>query len=158
MKQIIKVKNTGEYKYIPQIIEKGDWIDLRLSESVELDPGDGIIYLPLGVAMKLPAGYEAHAVSRSCTPKKFGIFNPGALGVIDNSYSGNSDEWKFPALALRPTTIDQGTRIAQFRIVLSQKATMWQRIKHLFYSGVKIVMVDSLDSEDRGGLGSTGEK
>lgn len=158
MKQIIKVKNTGEYKYTPQIIEKGDWIDLRLSESVELDPGDGIIYLPLGVAMKLPAGYEAHAVSRSSTPRKFGIFNPGALGVIDNSYSGNNDEWKFPALALRPTTIEQGTRIAQFRVVLSQKATMWQRIKHLFYSGVKIVMVDNLDSEDRNGLGSTGEK
>lgn len=158
MKQIIKVKNTDEYKYIPQIIEKGDWIDLRLSETVDLDPGDGIIYLPLGVAMKLPAGYEAHVVARSSTARKLSIFNPDAVGIIDNSYSGNSDEWKFPALALRPTTIEQGTRIAQFRIVLSQKATMWQRIKHLFYSGVKIVMVDNLDSKDRGGLGSTGEK
>lgn len=58
MKQIIKVKNTGEYKYTPQIIEKGDWIDLRLSETVDLDPGDGIIHLPLGVAMELPPGYE----------------------------------------------------------------------------------------------------
>lgn len=158
MKLTIKVKNTGDFKYVPEVIEKGDWIDLRLSETVDLDPGDGVIYLPLGVAMKLPAGYEAHVVARSSTARKFSIFNPGAVGIIDNSYSGNSDEWKFPALALRPTSIEQGTRIAQFRVVLSQKATMWQRVKHLFYSGVEIVMVDNLDSEDRGGLGSTGEK
>ena len=68
----------------------------------------------------------------------------------------NNDEWKFNALAFRNTTINEGTRIAQFRIQLSQKATVWQKIKWLLSSGIKIVEVDHLNDENRGGIGSTG--
>jgi dUTP pyrophosphatase len=80
------------------------------------------------------------------------------MGIVDNSYSGNDDEWKFPAIAIRDTTVSEGERICQFRICLSQKATLWQRIKWLFSSGIEIIETDELSSENRGGFGSTGNK
>ena len=80
------------------------------------------------------------------------------MGVIDNTYCGNNDEWKYPAIALRDTIIKRGDRICQFRIQLSQKATLWQKIKWFLSSGIKIIKVDSLDNNDRGGFGSTGVK
>jgi dUTP pyrophosphatase len=113
-------------------------------------------YIPLGIAMKLPKGYEAHILPRSSTPNKFGIMCANSQGVVDNSYSGNKDMWKFPAIAIRETTINEGDRICQFRITLSQKASVWQKIKWLFTSGIKIVEVDNLEGTSRGGFGSTG--
>jgi dUTP pyrophosphatase len=76
--------------------------------------------------------------------------------VIDGSYCGDNDQWYFIATTLRKTSIAKNTRLCQFRIQLSQKATVWQKIKWLLTSGIKLVEVDSLDSEDRNGFGSTG--
>jgi dUTP pyrophosphatase len=106
--------------------------------------------------MELPKGYEAVIVPRSSTFKKYGLLQNNSFGVIDGSYSGNEDEWKMPVLATRIATVPKGTRIAQFRIQLSQKATMWQKIKWLFSSHIVFKKVKSLDSSNRGGFGSTG--
>jgi dUTPase len=54
--------------------------------------------------------------------------------------------------------IQKGSRICQFRIQLSQKATVWQKIKWLFSSGIELVQVDNLKSKNRGGIGSSGTK
>ena len=164
---------------LPEISKKGDWIDLRASVTTRFKaPQAGTLksrnvdgqqekyrnvtfdlqYIPLGVAMKLPEGFEAHILPRSSTPKGMGIMCAISMGIIDNSYSGNDDEWKFPAIAIRDTTISEGERICQFRICLSQKATLWQRIKWLFSSGIEIIETDELSSENRGGFGSTGNK
>ena len=51
---------------------KSDWIDLRAAEKIELKQGEFKL-IPLGVAMQLPEGYEAHIVPRSSTYKNFGI-------------------------------------------------------------------------------------
>lgn len=177
----IKVKLVGNNTYctLPKIIEKGDWIDLSLAKDVSLPaPQSGVlrerknehgvitrvrnveipvIVLPLGVAMELPKGFEAIAVVRSSTPKKWGIVQANAMGVIDNSYCGNDDEWKLPVFTLRSTTIKAGTRVAQFRIQLSQKATVWQKLKWLFSNKIEIVQVDELNKTNRGGIGSTGD-
>ena len=167
---------------MPVILDKGDWIDLSAAETVRLTAPqsstikyksidgkkrgyydvslDDIVYIPLGVALKLPNGYYARVVPRSSTPKGAGIMCANSIGIIDggpNGYNGNDDEWKFPALALRDTTIEQGQRICQFEVCLSQKATIWQKIKHLFYSGIKIVEVDDLGGNNRSGFGSTGK-
>lgn len=69
------------------------------------------------------------------------------------SYCGDNDEWKFPAVATRTITIPKGTRIAQFRIQLSQKATLWQKLLWLFHSGVRLQQVLSLGNPDRKGIG-----
>ena len=66
-------------------IAKGDWIDLRSAETIELKAGDFKL-IPLGVAMQLPEGYEAHIAPRSSTFKNWGILQTNSIGIIDNSY------------------------------------------------------------------------
>lgn len=74
------------------------------------------------------------------------------------SYSGNNDEWKFPALATKDITILEGDRICQFRIQPSQKASVWTKLRWLFTDKIEFEFVDSLDNENRGGFGTTGVK
>ena len=155
MKIKIKVLTEG---CMPEIIEKGDWIDLKVAKNVKLEANTSKVnLLPLGVAMKLPEGFEAIVAARSSTPSKLGIICANALGIIDNSFMGNEDEWKFPAIAIKDATIKKGTRICQFRIQLSQKATIWQKIKWLFSNKIELVQVDNLSDNNRGGIGSTGD-
>ena len=150
----------------PEFIPKGDWVDLRAAETVKFEAphyppiGRKAIFdskiVKLGVAMKLPKGYEAVVLPRSGLFQSHPVMVRNSQGVIDNSYSGNNDEWGLPLIAFGDTTIDKGERVCQFRIQLSQKATMWQKIKWLFSSSVKIEWVDTLDGVNRGGFGSTG--
>ena len=172
MKLKIKVKVLNPLCK-PVITDNGDWIDLRSSVSMELRAAQAgvqyqennekyrdvfipVTYIPLGVAIKLPDGFEAIVASRSSGPKKLGIFIPSGQGIIDNSYCGNTDEWMYVASSMNNTKIIEGNRICQFRIQLSQKATFWQKLKWLFSSGVELVFVDNLNNEARGGLGSSG--
>lgn len=166
MKLKIKIKSDGTYTF-PSIIGKGEWIDLYAAKDTELlapklNKGNNIMefslkLIPLGVRMKLPEGFEAIMAPRSSTPKNFGMMQSNSIGIIDNSYSGNDDEWKFAAFPLKNTVVKQGDKICQFRIQLSQKATVWQKFKWLLCSGVKLVRVDDLGSKNRGGFGSTGK-
>ena len=124
-------------------IAVGEWIDLRAAETVHLMPGEFKI-ISLGVSMKLPEGYEANIVPRSSTFIKWGILQTNSFGVIDNSYSSDSDVWGFPALAMRETTINKGDRICQFRI-------------NKIMGTVEFIPVEHLDGPARGGFGSTGK-
>lgn len=140
---------TIRIKYIDKDIlklnyidNKSDWIDLRSAEDVELKAGEFKV-IGLGVAMHLPDGYEAIIAPRSSTYKNFGIISANSIGIIDESYCGDNDEWKFPAIALRDTKIKKNDRICQFRIIEHQPK-------------VKFDVVDVLGNEDRGGIGSTG--
>lgn len=166
MKQTIKVKVLTE-GCEPLVNEKGDWFDLRAAEDVSSSGGQltstqdisfHSTYMPLGIAMKLPKGMEAISAPRSSSHKKFGILQTNSIGVIDNTYCGPNDQWYMPALMVSDCEIHKGDRICQFRIQLSQKATLWQKIKWLFSNGVKIEIVDDLEDADRGGLGSSGTK
>lgn len=122
----------------------GDWIDLRAAEDVRMKAGEFRL-IPLGVGMKLPDGYEAHIVPRSSTFKHFGIIQTNHMGVIDNSYSGDKDQWMFPAYALRDTFIAKNDRICQFRIEERQPAVTFREVKHL-------------DTVSRGGFGTSGRR
>lgn len=123
-------------------IDKGDWIDLRSAETVELKAGESKL-IPLGVAMQLPKGYEAHIVPRSSTYKNFGIIQTNHQAVIDESYCGDNDQWFYPALAERDTIINANDRICQFRIMEKQPPINFEE-------------VDTLGNKNRGGIGSTG--
>lgn len=111
----VRIKYHADIPHI-QSIQQGDWIDLYAAEDISLGAMEFHI-IPLGISMKLPDGYEAHLAPRSSTFKKWGILQVNSVGVIDNSYSGDNDIWGFPAMAIRPTDIHKGDRIAQFRIV-----------------------------------------
>lgn len=146
--------------FIPRVLDKGDWIDLASDEYVKLNHKGDMKYISLGIAMEIPKGYEAIVAPRSSTPKNFGFIIPNSFGVIDNTYCSDSDIWKCPAYCIKTggTSIDVGSRICQFRVQLSQKATIWQKIKWLFTSGIEFVEVKSLNNPTRGGFGSTGIK
>lgn len=140
--ETIKIKyHTDEIDKIKEIAV-GDWIDLRAAETTILHKG-GFKLISLGVSMKLPEGYEAHVVPRSSTFKKWGVLQTNSMGIIDNSYSGTNDIWRFPALAVRDTVINKNDRICQFRIVKRQPTVEFEEM-------------DTLDAVDRGGFGSTG--
>ena len=121
---------------------KGDWIDLRAAETVKLKAGEFKL-IPLGVGMILPDGYEANIVPRSSTFKTYGIIQTNSFAVIDNSYSGDNDQWRMPVYATRDTVINKNDRICQFRI---------NKIQPEF----EIVEVEHLNDKDRNGFGSTG--
>ena len=143
---VIKVKyfeNHEGLKVEPlKKIDKGDWIDLRANETISLRKGDFRL-IPLGVGMKLPEGYEAHIVPRSSTFKNWGIIQTNSIGIIDNSYSGNNDQWLMPVYATRDTVIQRNDRICQFRVVEKQPM-------------IGFDTVDVLDDVGRGGFGSSG--
>lgn len=126
-----------------EITEKGDWVDLRVAEDVEMKAGEFKI-ISLGVSMKLPDGYEAVVIPRSSTFKHWGILQTNHFGLIDNSYCGDNDIWKFPALATRDVLIEKNSRICQFRIQKKME-------------NVAFTIVDKLEDVSRGGFGSSGK-
>jgi len=143
--QTIKIKYFNEkLEKLDYIDGKSDWIDLRSAEDIDLKEGEFHL-VPLGVAMQLPEGYEAHVVPRSSTFKKFGIIQTNHMGVIDGSYSGDNDQWFMPVMAMRDTHISFNDRICQFRIIENQPKIIFDEREHL-------------EGNDRGGFGSTGVK
>ena len=142
MKTITIKYFTDKIEKLTYIDGKSDWIDLRAAEDVALKAGEFKL-IPLGVAMKLPQGYEAHIVPRSSTFKNFGIIQTNHYGIIDESYCGDNDQWYFPAYALRDTEIHVNDRICQFRIMEHQPTIQFEE-------------AEKLTGADRGGIGSTG--
>lgn len=132
-KSIEKLKKT----------EKGDWVDLRSAIDISLKKGDFAL-IPLGVGMVLPDGYEAHIVPRSSTFKNWKIIQTNSVGIIDNSYSGENDQWMMPVYAVEDTEIKKNDRICQFRILKKMPALEIQEVEHL-------------NDVSRGGFGSTGK-
>ena len=144
-KMNIKIKyHTGDIEKLRYIDGKSDWIDLRSAEDVELKAGDFKL-ISLGVSMELPKGYEAHIVPRSSTFKTWGIIQTNSMGIVDESYRGDSDIWKMPVYATRDTIIHKNDRICQFRIEKHQPTIKFEEAEHL-------------EGEERGGFGSSGEQ
>ena len=138
----------------------GDWIDLRVDRlsvycgttiymeggyynKTEYKKGD-IIKFGLGVAMELPEGYEAIVAPRSSTFKRYGLIQTNSIGIIDNAYRGDNDEWQIEFIAMKDGTINRFDRVCQFRIQKNQPNFEFEE-------------VDELGNEDRGGYGSTGK-
>ena len=135
---------TDAIERLTYIDGKSDWIDLRASEEVSLKAGEFCL-IPLGVAMELPEGYEAHVVPRSSTFKNYGIIQTNSCGIIDGTYCGDDDMWRMPVYAVRDTVIHVNDRICQFRIFEVQPAVEFEEC-------------EALSDVDRGGFGSTGVK
>lgn len=143
MEQMIKIKYfTQEIDKLDYVDGKSDWIDLRASERVELKKGEFRL-IPLGVAMELPKGYEAHVVPRSSTFKNYGILQVNSCGIIDGSYCGDEDMWQMPVYATRDAVIEKNERICQFRIVENQPRIVFEEVSRL-------------EGSNRGGFGTTG--
>ena len=138
--QIVKIKYFD--KSLPELECHGDWIDLYNKEEVSLKISEHKL-IDLNVAIKLPKEYEAHILPRSSTFKNYGLLVANSMGMVDNAYCGDNDEWKLSVIGTKEVTIPKGSRIAQFRIIPSQN--------------VKLKTVENLGGIDRGGFGSSGK-
>lgn len=142
-----------------EVISKGNWIDVYANEDIMIEEGKRAM-IPLGFAMQLPEGFEAHLAPRSSTFKTWGIIQTNHVGVIDNSYCGDNDQWFYPAYCLmgkktiydreigefiKYTEIKKGDKIAQFRIIEIQPSIEFEE-------------VEVLGNDDRGSFGSTGTR
>lgn len=177
----VKIK-LFDGQVMPEMINKGRWIDLRsnadvnirgpyVEKTVSKNGTERLVckvdnaMVPLGIAVQAPKGFECLVVPRSSTYKKTKTILSNSVGVIDGvtyrgsvGYNGDNDQWWYNAVAMNTCHIKKGDRIAQFRIVLSQDATFWQRLRWLFSGKIRLVQVDSLGNNDRGGFGSTDAK
>lgn len=133
---------SKEIEKLRYIDGKSDWIDLRCAEEVDLKAGESRL-IRLGICVELPEGFEAHIVPRSSTYRNFGIIQTNHMGVVDHSYCGDEDEWKYPVLAMRDTHLSVNDRICQFRIMENQPELFFEEVEHL-------------TKNSRGGFGTTG--
>lgn len=167
----IKIK-LYEGAQIP-VSKKGGWFDIfmpsagciegpianRLSKkktvrNVEFHPQ----MVSLGFALAMPSGWEAIIAPRSSTYPNFSCGNTNYIGIIEDTYCGDDDIWKSHIKADKNTSWKAGDRLFQFRFQLSQKATVWQKIKYLFWNGkIEFIPVHTLGNTNRGGFGSTGK-
>ena len=139
----IKVKYfTTDLEPLCYVDGKSDWIDLHAAEEVTLRAGEFRL-IPLGVAIALPEGYEALVAPRSSTFRRYGLLQTNSVGVVDNAYRGDNDQWMWPAYATRDTVVLKNERICLFRVIRNQPP-------------LRFVRTDRLDAPDRGGFGSTG--
>ena len=142
-----------------EVISKGNWIDVYANADMIIKEGERAM-IPLGFAMQLPEGFEAHLAPRSSTFKTWGIIQTNHLGIIDNSYCGDNDQWFYSAYCLmgkkttydreigefiKYTEIKKGDKIAQFRIIEIQPPIEFEE-------------VEVLGNDDRGSFGSTGTR
>lgn len=138
----IKIKYHSKNPIELEMIDKGNWIDMRASKGYKFKKGDFAL-IDLGVSMQLPEGYEGHLAPRSSTFKKWGLIQTNGTGIVDTSYCSDKDVWMMPVYATRDTQIYEGDRVCQFRIMPVQ-------------SHIEFKKVDHLDNPERGGFGSTG--
>ena len=149
-------------------ITKGNWIDVYANKDVFVDEGTRAM-IPLGFALELPKGYEGYLVPRSSTFKTWGIIQTNSLGIVDDTYIGDNDQWHMPVYCLqgkdveiekieciiddckevfhnkiKGTWIRRGDKIGQFRIQKSMPE-------------IEFKIVEKFDNEDRGGFGTTGK-
>lgn len=126
----------------PYKAKGGDWYDLAARRDVILTKGHYHL-VPLGVSIELPTGYEALVIPRSSTFKRSGALQANSVGLIDEAYRGDNDEWCLPVYATRDAVINKGERVCQFRIIKHQPELTFE-------------CVDELGNADRDGFGSTG--
>jgi dUTP pyrophosphatase len=125
-------------------IEKGDWIDLRSAYDYELKAGEFYL-IDLGISVKVPDGYEMHILPRSSSYKNWGILQVNSMGILDQSYCGETDLVKMPVYATRDIKIEKNDRICQFRLI--------EKMPRIIITEVK-----KMTDNPRGGFGSTGVK
>ena len=100
-------------------------MDLYAVESVTLHPGIPAL-IPTGLAIELPAGYEAQVRPRSGLALKHAITLPNAPATIDPGYRG---EIQVILLNLGKDIyqVEAGHRIAQM-IVARYETVQWQEV------------------------------
>jgi dUTP pyrophosphatase len=102
-------------------------------------------YIPLNIALDIPKGHWVMVAARTST-HKFGVMPVHGIGIGDEDFKGNEDEYVFPVYNFTESKvkIEKGTRIAQLMIIKFEK--------------IELEEIDKFDNSNRGKFGSTGYK
>lgn len=160
----IKIKYFEGAKKL-EINPKGNLIDVYSNEDIFIPQFEtGLVHL--GFAMELPEGKIAKLYPRSSTFKTWGCMLANSVGIIDETFCGDNDEWLAPLVCINPkdvmpvpledfdnllsknqhgTWIKKHDKICQFEIVDVMKMPTFIEVK-------------TLGNKDRHGIGSTGTK
>ncbi|MGL4801869.1 MAG: dUTP diphosphatase [Cetobacterium sp.] len=150
----IRIKYFDEATKLEKI-NKGNWIDVYANKDVFVPVGERAM-IPLGFALELPKGWEGHLAPRSSTFKTWGVIQTNHVGVVDDTYIGDNDQWHMPIYCLQAKEVQedegfvgvwikQGDKIGQFRIMEVMPELEFEE-------------VESFGNADRGGFGTTGTK
>ncbi len=144
----LKIKYFKEAVKLKKI-SKGNWIDVYANKDLFVALNERAI-IHLGFELELPKGWEGHLAPRSSTFKTWGIIQTNGVGVVDDTYIGDNDEWHMPVYCLQAkdengTWIKKGDKIGQFRIMEVMPEIEFEEVE--FFNNI-----------DRGGFGSTGER
>ena len=128
-------------------ISKGNWIDVYACKDIFV-PLNERAMVPLGFALELPTGWEGHLAPRSSTFKTWGIIQTNSVGVVDDTYIGDKDQWHMPVYCIETKNengswIKSGDKIGQFRIMEVMPEIEFEE-------------VEVFGNDDRGGFGTTG--
>jgi dUTP pyrophosphatase len=115
--------------------------DLSTAEAVDIEPG-AIALVGTGLVFATPPGWCLLICLRSSTPRRFGVLQPHAVGIIDEDYRGPEDELRLQLLnfTTAPIHIPADSRIAQGVFVRTERA-VWS--------------AHASEHGSRGGFGST---
>lgn len=119
-------------------------IDLYARETVTIQPRE-VALVPLNVALKPPEGHWLLLAARSSLFKK-GVQLVNGIGVGDEDYCGDDDEYKAALLNYTNTQVEitKGERIVQ--VIVMPKVP------------VQLEELEKMADPNRGGFGSTGKK
>ena len=161
----IRIKKMRENAKLPEF-KGGNWLDTYISQigfvrrdlrrgeftfdDVIWDDGDkfnilvgDIVVFKLGFALELPKGKELHLLPRSGTFRKYGLLLTNSMGIGDDTYIGDNDEYLAMMYATRNAVVEVGDRLIQIKI----EDAMPQ---------YNLVEVEYFGNDDRGGYGSSG--
>ena len=142
----VKIKRLDKDLPLPKYETSGSvGFDLLCRESVTISPR-AVALIPANIIVETPPGYMLLVTLRSSTPRKQGLLIPHGVGIIDQDYCGKGDEIQIQIYNFtdQAVTVERGDRIAQGIFVRVDTAE-WSE-------------VSEMDSETRGGFGSTDQK
>lgn len=168
-------------------ITKGNWIDVYANKNVFIPVGERAM-IPLGFALELPQGWEGHLAPRSSTFKTWGIIQTNSVGVVDDTYIGDNDQWHMPVYCLQSRGYKHTEDYALRMLNNTQDILEEENDKYIIYSNskssfinekgtwirkgdkigqfrimevmqqIEFEEVESFGNADRGSFGTTGTK
>ena len=118
------------------------WHDADSEASIPYGMGDVLVF-KLGFAINLPNSKELHILRSSGTVRKYGLILTNSMGIGDDSFVGDNDEYMAVMYATRSGSVKVGERLVQIKIVDAMEKMEFEE-------------VETFGNKDRGSYGSTG--
>jgi dUTP pyrophosphatase len=157
----LKVWKIYEEAVLPVRMTEGSvGYDICAAEDYYLSVGD-LVYVRTGLVIQPPLGYHIEIALRSSIPKKKGIIIPHGLGIVDQDYIGENDEFSVPMYKVKEVAGDIIT--SNFPCACAAFIEVGERIAQIIVRKTHTPdLIDATNTpfsdKSRGGFGSTGNK